>query len=82
MARQALAHNNMCTKVRHESVRSTIFKKYMGTKKLKKAALMHIASKLTQAEIGCLDDIFNQLDCNGDGQLTLEELNQALCNGT
>jgi len=86
-ARQALAHtwitrnNNMCAKVRHESVRSTIFKKYMGTKKLKKAALMHIASKLTQAEIGCLGDLFNQLDRNGDGQLTLEELNQALCNG-
>jgi Ca2+-binding EF-hand superfamily protein len=54
----------------------------MGTKKLKKAALMHIASKLTQAEIGCLGDLFNQLDRNGDGQLTLEELNQALCNGT
>ncbi len=86
-ARQALTHtwitrnNNMNAKVRHDGVRSSIFKKYMGIKKLKKAALVHIASRLTQAEIGCLGDIFNQLDRNGDGQLTLEELNQALCNG-
>jgi len=86
-ASEALMHpwivrnSNMEAKVRYNSVRSSVFKKYMGIKKLKKAALEHIASSLTQAEIGCLGDIFHQLDHNGDGQLTLEELDRALSSG-
>ena len=91
-ASEALAHKWIVTstcknnkfaaaRVRHASVRSNKFKKYMGIKKLKKAALVHIASRLTKSEMGSLGDIFKQLDANGDGQLTLEELDRALKNG-
>jgi len=92
-AREALNHKwivnankkddskSKCARVSHDSIRSDHFKRYMGIKKLKRAALVHIASKLTNAEVGSLGDIFRQLDKNGDGQLTLEELNSALESG-
>jgi calcium-dependent protein kinase len=93
-AREALSHKWIVTankknmrdaqslRVSHDSVRSDNFKKYLGIKKLKRAALVHIASRLTNTEVGSLGDIFKQLDKNGDGQLTLEELSSALQSGT
>lgn len=46
--------------------------------KLKKAALVAIASKLTQDQVGSLGDIFRRIDKEGDGVMTLTELDNAI----
>lgn len=57
------------------------FKKFMGMQKLKKAALAHIAAHLTEEEIGALGDTFKKIDKDGDGVMSLEELDSALADG-
>mmetsp|Transcript_36250 Transcript_36250/g.53154 ORF Transcript_36250/g.53154 Transcript_36250/m.53154 type:complete len:560 (-) Transcript_36250:497-2176(-) len=88
VASEALAHKWIIDKselssvpVSHINDRSSNFKKDMGMKKLKKAALVHIATHLTPSEVGSLGDIFRQIDVNKDGNLTLEELDHALESG-
>jgi calcium-dependent protein kinase len=50
----------------------------MGLNKLKKLALGYIATHLTEKEVGYLSEMFQRLDANGDGKLTLEQLETAL----
>jgi len=50
----------------------------MGMNKLKKVALGYIATHLTEKEVKVLTDMFERLDKNGDGTLTLEQLEKEL----
>ena len=50
----------------------------MGLNKLKKAALGYIITNLTEKEIDYLGDMFQQLDTNGNGKLTLEQIEGAI----
>jgi len=68
-------------RVTHRSRRSVTFTKFMGMKKLKKAALAYIATHLTKAEVGILGDIFHDLDSHRSGFISLHELDDALKNG-
>lgn len=61
---------------RHET-----FRKYLAMKKLKKAALSEIATHLTQAEVGCLGEIFHEIDKDEDGLMSLSDLDNALVHG-
>jgi hypothetical protein len=63
------------------SRRSTNFQKFLAMQKLKKAALVVIASSLTHAEVGSLGDIFRRIDQSGDGVMTLTELDDAISRG-
>jgi calcium-dependent protein kinase len=49
-------------------------KLYRNSNKLKKAVLVFIASRLNDSDIKKLKEIFNTLDQNKDGTLTLEEV--------
>lgn len=51
-------------------------KNYKNNNKLKKAVLTFIASRLKDDEIKSLREIFNTLDKNRDGTLTLEEVKE------
>lgn len=62
----------------HTNERSKPFKQYMGLNKLKKAALGYIITNLTEKEIDYLGDMFQQLDTNGNGKLTLEQIEGAI----
>ena len=68
-------------RISHLSVRTGAFTNYLAMKKLKKAALGYIASSLTQEEVGTLEEIFNSLDQNKNGCITLEELDEAITKG-
>ena len=52
----------------------------MGMEKLKKASLYYIASHLSKSEVGELEQIFMEIDQNGDGRISLQELDSALSN--
>jgi calcium-dependent protein kinase len=64
------------------SARGTTFQKFLAMQKLKKAALVVIASNLTHTEVGSLGDIFRRLDQSGDGTMTLTELDDAISRGS
>jgi len=64
--------------LKHSKRRSQVFKAYMGMKKLKKAALGHIANQLTPAEIERLGIVFKSIDEENAGSMTLKELDKAL----
>jgi len=49
-------------------------KMWHGTQRFKKVALTAIATQLSEAEIKTLKDTFQALDKNGDGTLTLDEV--------
>jgi len=51
---------------------------FAGMNKLKKVALNVIAHHLNEHEIAHLRDAFTQLDANGDGRITVDELRQAM----
>ena len=77
------ANENIHTKYNKfkTSERSTTFQKFLSMQKLKKAALVVIASNLTQDEVGSLGDIFRRIDQSGDGVMTLTELDDAISRG-
>lgn len=52
--------------------------KFVRAGKLKKAALMYIASKLNEEEISTLRNNFIKIDVNGDGVINKEELSKAI----
>jgi len=62
------------------SPQSITFLKYRGMQKLKKAALTYIATNVTSDEITALKEVFQKIDVNGDGTVTLQELDQCLEN--
>lgn len=68
-------------KLLQASMRGATFQKYLALQKLKKAALVVIASNLTQDQVGSLGDIFRQNDQSGDGTMTLTELDAAIASG-
>jgi len=70
--------NSRRRSVSHSNDRGVTFKKFLAMQKLKKAALADIASNLTHKEIGTLHDIFNTIDRDGDGTLSLTDLDEAL----
>lgn len=72
---------NNRTSVSFVSNRGATFKRYMAMQKLKKLALSDIASHLTKEECGSLGDIFQQIDKDGDGTMTLADLDEALKHG-
>jgi len=53
-------------------------KNFRNAAKLKKAALTYIASQLSEKEISHISKLFLQLDKNGDGVLTFEEVKEGL----
>src|SRR4051794_23634886 len=53
-------------------------KLYRNTTKLKKAVLVFIASRLNETDIKNLKEIFDTLDKNKDGTLTLEEVKEGI----
>ena len=65
----------------HRNSRTGEFTKYLAMKKLKKAALGYIALNLTQAEVGELEKIFKAMDQNGDGRITLIDLDEGIEKG-
>eukprot|EP00592_Proboscia_alata_P016144 CAMPEP_0194398810 /NCGR_PEP_ID=MMETSP0174-20130528/126315_1 /TAXON_ID=216777 /ORGANISM="Proboscia alata, Strain PI-D3" /LENGTH=459 /DNA_ID=CAMNT_0039195157 /DNA_START=151 /DNA_END=1530 /DNA_ORIENTATION=+ len=88
-ANQALEHqwlldldSNLDGDLSHKSKKTADFQKYMGMKKLRKAALAHIASSLTKAEVGSLGQLFGVIDQNKDGMICLEELEKAVEGGS
>lgn len=52
--------------------------RFVGMSRLKKVALNVIAQQLTEAEIGQLRDIFRSVDADGDGVVTIAELERAM----
>lgn len=53
---------------------------FMGMNRLKKIALKVMADELTEAEIGNLRDVFEAIDTDGSGSLSIQELTEALKN--
>lgn len=51
-------------------------RQFVGYSKLQKAVLTCMASQLSEHEIMDLRKIFIQLDVNGDGTLTIDELTE------
>jgi calcium-dependent protein kinase len=64
-----------------QNIRTGHFASYLAMKKLKQAALVYIASNLTQAEVGTLKEIFETMDTNRDGSISLSELDEAIARG-
>uniref|UniRef100_A0A7S2JSJ9 Calmodulin n=1 Tax=Leptocylindrus danicus TaxID=163516 RepID=A0A7S2JSJ9_9STRA len=62
--------------------RSTRFVANMGMKKLRKAALTYISDNLTKAELESLAVVFKRIDVDGNGELSMDELDSALSSGT
>jgi calcium-dependent protein kinase len=67
--------------ITHQSIRTGHFTNYLAMKKLKKTALGYIASNLTQSEVGTLKDIFQAMDKNKDGLISLSDLDLAIERG-
>jgi calcium-dependent protein kinase len=67
--------------ITHRSIRTGHFTSYLAMKKLKKAALGYIASNLTQSEVGTLKEIFQAMDKNRDGLISLSDLDSAIERG-
>ena len=60
------------------SDKSNTFKKFLGMQKLKKVALAHIATHLTQLEVGELGDTFRKMDRDNNGVIALRDVDDAL----
>lgn len=53
-------------------------RRFVGMSKLKKVALNVIAQQLTEAEIGHLRGVFERLDAEGNGVISVNELEQVV----
>jgi calcium-dependent protein kinase len=79
--KEQLGYNRGRNSLVHKSLRTGEFTNYLAMKKLKKAALGYIASNLTQAEVGALEEMFCSMDKNKDGYITLTTLDEAIAKG-
>ena len=57
------------------------FKEYARSNKFRKAVLTYIASRLSEKEIKTIKEIFQRIDTDNDGKLTLEEMKKAFSSG-
>jgi len=73
MKEQSLKNKNKTLPLNFSSL-----KNFTQHNKLKKVALTFIASQLSESEISDLGKLFKQLDKNGDGVLTIEEIKEGL----
>jgi calcium-dependent protein kinase len=74
--------DNTTTKsITMKSVRTGHFANYLAMKRLKKVVLTYIASNLTQAEVGTLKEMFETMDTNKEGSISLVELDEAIARG-
>ena len=53
------------------------FKNYANSNKLRKAVLTYIASRLSEEEIKKIKEVFQNIDVDNDGKLSLEEMKKA-----
>ena len=82
-AQQVLQHNWIVkeapnSKGNISNLNINTLKKYTEESKLKKAVLTFIASRLSDNEVKSLTEIFESLDTNKDGTLTLDEMKHGL----
>lgn len=79
-ASEILNHPWMTSKVSTEPLKLNVgsLKNFCSYSKLKKIAVTLIATQLQEKDILELGNLFKQIDKNGDGTLSLEELKQAL----
>jgi len=54
------------------------FKNYAKSNKLRKAVLTYIASRLSEEEIKKIKEVFQNIDVDNDGKLSLEEMKKAI----
>ena len=54
------------------------FKNYANSNKLRKAVLTYIASRLSEKEIKKIKEVFQSIDVDNDGKLSLEEMKKAI----
>ena len=64
-----------------DSARGSVFRKYLGMQKLKKAALVTIAQNLTHEQVGSLEDVFRQVDTRGNGRMSLTDFHDSIIRG-
>ena len=64
-----------------QSARGSVFQKYLGMQKLKKAALVTIAQNLTHEQVGSLEDVFQKVDRGGKGRLSLTDFHDSIIRG-
>ena len=57
------------------------FKNYANSNKLRKAVITYIASRLSEDEIKKIKEVFQSIDTDNDGKLSLEEMKKALSSG-
>jgi calcium-dependent protein kinase len=57
------------------------FKAYANSNKLRKAVLTYVASRLSEEEIKKIKEVFQSIDVDNDGKLSLEEMKKALSKG-
>ena len=57
------------------------FKNYANSNKLRKAVITYIASRLSEDEIKKIKEVFQSIDADNDGKLSLEEMKKALSSG-
>ena len=53
-------------------------KNYANSNKLRKAVLTYIASRLSEKEINKIKEVFQSIDTDNDGKLSLEEMKKAI----
>lgn len=78
---QVLEHPWMKNRQKKETALKLNFNKlskWKNVEKLKKIALTVIASQLNEDEIKSLKELFQDLDANGDGTLTIQEIKDGL----
>ncbi len=59
-------------------MKADTFKNYSKSNKLRKAVLTYIASRLSEEEIKKIKAIFQTIDVDNDGKLSLEEMKKAI----
>jgi len=80
-AEQVLGHPWMQQELKDKRPLNLSFDKlkaYTDQNKFKQAVMQYIAGQMSEKEIGDLIEIFNKLDTNGDGEISVEEFRSGL----
>ena len=73
--------SQVVTKLSRRGERTRQYNQFMAMNKLKKVALADIACSLTKDEVGVLGEVFEKIDTDHDGRVTLHDLDEALAHG-